>query len=97
MEALFSDLKHKQERPAFVVMRTVIGKGSPHKAGTSKAHGSPLGPEEVALTKEGLGLPKEEFYVPQAVHSYFKQRLERDEECERDWNDLFPPLGSRLS
>lgn len=89
MEALFTDLKRKQERPAFIVLKTVIGRGSPHKAGTSKAHGSPLGPEEVALTKEALGLPKEEFYVPQSVHSYFQQRLEKDEESEEEWNELF--------
>ncbi len=89
MESLFGELKKKQDRPVFIELRTVIGKGSPHKAGTSKAHGSPLGSEEVVLTKDALGLPKEEFYVPQAVLSYFEQRLEKDEGCEREWNELF--------
>jgi len=93
MEALFSDLRKKQERPVFVVLKTVIGKGSPHKAGTSKAHGSPLGPEEVALTKEALNLPKEEFYVPQAVYTYFAQRLEKDAQLEADWNELLKRWG----
>lgn len=89
MEALFGDLKKKQERPAFVVLKTIIGKGSPHKAGSSKAHGSPLGPEEVSLTKEALNLPKEEFYVPQSVYAYFEQRLVKDEQLEADWNEMF--------
>jgi transketolase len=89
MEKVFEELSRKQARPAFVVLRTVIGKGSPHKAGTSKAHGSPLGPEEVVLTKEALGLPKEEFYVPQSVRQYFEHRLEKDAALEAEWNHLY--------
>jgi len=89
MERVFEGLAQKQDRPALIVLDTVIGKGSPHKAGTSKAHGSPLGPEEVALTKEALGLPKEEFYVPQAVRQYFEHRLEKDAALEADWNQLY--------
>ncbi len=45
----------QQERPTIIAVRTTIGYGSPNKAGTSAAHGSPLGPEEVALTKKALG------------------------------------------
>jgi transketolase len=89
MEALFSKLKKKQDRPAFIAMKTIIGKGSPNKQGTSKAHGSPLGPEEVALTKEVLGLPKEEFYVPQSVRTYFEQRLVKNAQLEAEWDDMY--------
>ncbi len=88
MEALFGELRKKQERPTFISMKTIIGKGSPNKQGTSKAHGSPLGPEEVALTKEALGLPKEEFYVPQSVRTYFEQRLTKDAQLEAEWNEM---------
>ena len=45
------------DRPSLIVAHTVIGYGSPHKAGTSAAHGSPLGEEEVKLSKEALGWP----------------------------------------
>ncbi len=86
MEKVFGE---KQEKPTLIILHTVIGKGSPHKAGSSKAHGSPLGAEEVALTKEALGLPKEEFYVPQAVHQYFEHRLGKDAELEAEWNQLY--------
>lgn len=89
MEAIFGEIRKKQERPVLVVARTVIGKGSPHKAGTHKVHGSPLGPEEVAATKEALGLPKEEFYVPQSVRTFFEQKLEKDEALEAEWKEMF--------
>jgi len=89
MEQVFEGLSRKQDRPALIILHTIIGKGSPHKANSSKAHGSPLGPEEVALTKEALGIPKEEFYVPQAVRQYFENRLEKDEEIEAEWNQLY--------
>ena len=58
----------------YVMMRTIIGKGSPNKAGTHKVHGSPLGAEEVEATKKALGLPEEEFYVPQSVYNFFEQK-----------------------
>ncbi len=89
MEALFSNIRKKQEKPVLIIMRTVIGKGSPHKAGSSKAHGSPLGPDEVLASKEALGLPPEEFYVPQAVYSFFEQKLSKDAQLEIQWNDLY--------
>lgn len=87
MEAIFGDLRKKQERPALVIARTVIGKGSPHKAGTHKVHGSPLGAEEVEATKEALGLPKEDFCVAQSVLSFFEQKLEKQVDLEAEWNE----------
>lgn len=89
MEAVFGDLQTKQEKPTLIVLRTVIGKGSPHKAGTHKVHGSPLGSEEVAATKEALGLPKEEFFVPQSVRAYFEQKLIKEAALEEQWKELF--------
>lgn len=62
-------------RPTLVIAHTVIGKGSVNKSGTSKVHGSPLGPEEVALTKKALGLPEEAFYVAPSVRDFFAKRL----------------------
>jgi transketolase len=63
------------ERPSLVIARTVIGFGSPGVAGKSKAHGSPLGPDEVKRTKQALGWPLEpEFFVPDDVRAYFAER-----------------------
>lgn len=78
-----------QERPVMIIAHTIIGKGSPNKSGTSKVHGSPLGPEEVALTKEALGIPQEPFYVPQSVAEYFAARRVKQAELEKDWRELF--------
>ncbi len=89
MESVFGEIRRRQSKPVLVVCRTIIGRGSPHKEGTSKAHGSPLGAEEVALAKEALGLSKEEFYIPQSVLSFFAQKLEKEETLEMEWNDLF--------
>lgn len=55
------------ERPSLIACRTVIGFGSPNRGGTAKAHGEPLGAEELHLSKEALGLPQEPFWTdPQA-------------------------------
>ena len=78
------------ERPSLIMVKTVIGYGSPHKAGTAKAHGSPLGEEEVRLTKENLGWPTEPpFYVPDDVLAHFRQAVERGARQQADWQARF--------
>jgi transketolase len=63
-------------RPSLIVVRTVIGKGSPNRAGTSKAHGEKLGAEEAKKTKEALGWPLEPtFLIPDAVKTYLAARI----------------------
>lgn len=89
MEKTFNHIRESQNRPCFVILHTIIGKGSPHKAGTNKAHGAPLGVEEVEATKKVLGLSEEEFYVPQSVRTFFEQRLEKCIEKEQKWKELF--------
>lgn len=89
MDQLFQSLRKEQRRPVLVICKTIIGKGSPHKEGTSKVHGSPLGPEEVAATKEALGLPKDEFYVPPSVYTFFDQKKAGDAQLEADWNERY--------
>ncbi len=88
MEEIFSEIRDHQKKPCFIEMRTVIGKGSPHFEGTYKAHGAPLGPDEVALVKKNLGLPEEDFYVPQSIYTFFEQRLERGKQAEEKWEEL---------
>lgn len=89
MHEVVSKLRKEQTKPALVVVHTVIGKGSPHKAGSHKAHGSPLGPDEVKATKEALGLSLEEFYIPQAVISFFEQKREKLKEHQQKWQQQF--------
>jgi transketolase len=76
-------------RPSLIVVRTTIGYGSPNKANTSKAHGSPLGEEEVVLTKGALGwpFPKRTFYVPAEVREHM-DASSRGREAHAEWNGL---------
>lgn len=89
MDRLFQEIREKQEKPVFILAHTIIGKGAPTKSNTHKAHGSPLGEEEVKGAKKALGLPEEEFYMPQVVLDYFKQKIEKDAELEESWDDLY--------
>ncbi len=73
-------------RPSLIVCRTVIGYGSPNKAGTGAAHGEPLGQDEVRLAKEQLGWPYQEpFTIPEEAHSHFRQAKERGRRHQQDW------------
>lgn len=83
------EVREKQERPVLIIAKTVIGKGSPNKAGTHFVHGSPLGPEEIEATKKNLKIPEEPFYVPQAVTDFFKIKLKSDIEKEEKWQKNF--------
>jgi transketolase len=74
------------ERPSIISVRTVIGYGSPNKAGSHQAHGAPLGVDEVRLTKEAYGLdPDLTFHVPSDVLSHFRDAAERGESLVADW------------
>lgn len=74
-------------RPSLIAVRTVIGHGSPNKAGTSKSHGSPLGDDEIAATKEALGWPyTEPFTVPDEVREHLDAR-ERGAQLRADWDE----------
>lgn len=86
MESTFNQIRENQTRPVLVIVHTIIGKGSPHKEGTHKVHGSPLGAEEVKATKEALGLSLEDFYVPSAVSSFFSEKMSKDAEKEASWD-----------
>ncbi len=78
IHATLSAAKENQKKPTLVIANTIIGKGSPSKAGTHKVHGAPLGAEEVAATKKALDLSDEKFFIPQAVKAFFERKLETD-------------------
>lgn len=75
-------------RPSLIIARTRIGFGSPNRQGTAKAHGEPLGEEEVRLTKERLGWPSDlKFHVPADVLAGFREALARGQAWEAEWNE----------
>ncbi len=78
------------ERPSLVIVHTTLGYGSPNKAGTFQAHGSPLGAEEVEATKRNLGWPTTEpFYVPDDALAHFRVAIESGATVERAWEQRF--------
>jgi transketolase len=90
LEAAIRKATSQAERPTLIRVRTTIGYGSPHKAGTNKAHGSPLGPEEVALTKKALGWEwTEPFTIPPDALTHFRTALTRGTEAQKDWERRF--------
>jgi transketolase len=89
LDRIISKVKQEQHRPVFILAHTIIGKGSPGKANSNKAHGSPLGPEEVLATKKNLGIPLEEFYVPKALETYFEEKLKLQHQMQKQWEDTF--------
>jgi len=81
--------KSHTDAPTIILVHTVIGYGSPNKQGTSKAHGSPLGKDEIKLVKEGFGWPQEDFYIPGEALEHFREAVEKGLTYEDEWNKLF--------
>ena len=74
------------DRPSLIVLRSHIGFGSPNKQDTAEAHGSPLGPDEIRLTKEALEYPSQEpFYVAPEALAHWRTMAARGEKLESEW------------
>jgi transketolase len=77
-------------RPSIVICRTIIGYGSPNKAGTGGVHGSALGAEEVQLTKDALGWAyPDDFAEPQEALDHYRQAVPRGQAQQKDWESSF--------
>lgn len=77
-------------RPSLVCVRTTIGFGAPKKQGTAKAHGEPLGDEELNAAKENLGWPLEpRFLIPGDVLEFYRDAIDKGRDREIDWNMRF--------
>jgi len=91
-------------RPSLICVRTIIGYGAPNKQGTSKAHGEPLGDDELNAAKKNLGWPLEpRFLIPGDVLEFYREAVDRGGEMEADWTKRFeaykkeyPELGAEL-
>jgi transketolase len=86
LEEATRQAKAVEDRPSLVILRSHIAQGSPNKQDTGEAHGSPLGEDEVRLTKEVYGWPPDEqFLVPDEALEHFRKCLERGREAEEEW------------
>ena len=90
IDAAITSAKAQDEKPTLILMKTTIAYGSPNKAGTSGAHGAPLGEEEILLTKKNLGWPSEEpFFVPEEAKEVFGASIEKGQAAEDAWQEKF--------
>lgn len=78
--------KAETSRPSLICVRTTIGYGSPNKAGTCKAHGSPLGGDEVQATKDALGWSHGAFEVPDEIYAHYAALAKRGTELRTGWD-----------
>ena len=92
------EAKSEKSKPSIIICETVIGFGSPNRAGTSKAHGEPFPAEEIALTKEKLGLPIDKsFFVPEEIVNLRKITQEKGEKIQNQWNALWDNYKNKYS
>ena len=94
--------KKSADKPTLIVCKTAIGKGSPNRANTAKAHGEPLGPEEIALTRAALGWDHAPFEIPAAVYDDWSA-VATGADAQASWTTRFaayqaahPALASEL-
>jgi len=88
VDAAIADAKRSADRPTLIVCKTTIGKGSPNRAGTAKAHGEALGADEVKLTREALVWAHEPFVLPEDAYTAWDAKA-RGEEAESAWQATF--------
>ena len=104
IDAALRAARAETARPSLILARTHIGYGSPNKHDSFEAHGSPLGVDEVRLTKQNLGWPAEPpFLIPEAALAHFREVVERGVRDEAAWNarmtlyaQAFPDLAEEL-
>jgi transketolase len=105
-EEIEQAIRHAQttDKPSLIECKTIIGFGSPNKAGTADSHGAPLGDDEIERTKQKLGLPPDKkFFVPDEVREEMGTALEKGAKLEEEWKSklaeyekVYPVNGVRF-
>lgn len=95
IRAAIAAAKSDANRPSMIILDSIIGKGSPNKAGTHDVHGAPLGPDETVLAKRELGLPEDgRFIVESDAVTFFAQRREELAAARAAWQATFDAWGA---
>ena len=90
LDRAINEAKAVTDRPTLIVCRTHIGFGSPHRQDTSKAHGEPLGADEIVLTKQKLGWPwTDAFHVPEEALAEWRKCRDRGAKAHAEWQKRF--------
>jgi len=87
--------KHSADKPTLIVCKTSIGKGSPNRANTAKAHGEPLGAEEIKLTREALGWTYGPFEIPQSVYKDWDAKAS-GKKAQAAWDKTFAAYAKKF-
>ena len=82
------------DRPSLIACRTIIGFGAPNRQGSEKAHGAPLGGDEVAKTRAALNWPHEPFHIPQSIVAEWRKAGARGQAARRSWIERTKRLNS---
>jgi transketolase len=98
LQKAFDEFKKTNDKPTLIVVKSIIGFGSPNKANTHGAHGAPLGDDEIKLTKAAYGWPEnEKFYVPSEVLEYFNKTMgQRGQTASKDWASRFAEYKTKF-
>ena len=97
IENAINKAKENLDKPSFIEITTKIGYGSPKHEGTSSAHGSPLGEDDLAATKKVYGWKEEPFVVPSEVESHMKEVIEKGKQTEEEWNKKYNEYKEKYS
>lgn len=90
IENAIKKAKEETDKPSIVICRTHIGFGSPNKQDSASSHGSPLGEEEIKLTKEAYGWDSDKtFFIPEEALEVFRKEVSKGEESENKWKNDF--------
>lgn len=96
IDVAIKNAKANTQQPSLIACKTIIGFGSPNRAGTSKAHGEPLGADEVMLTKRALGLPENKsFYIAPGLYQLTEKAGKRGAKNEKNWEESFIAYESK--
>lgn len=102
VDRAIAQARKSADKPTLVIAKTHIGKGSPNRANTSKAHGEPLGADEIKLTREALGWAYEPFVIPEEVYAAWDAKA-AGAQSEADWDarfdayaEAFPELAAEF-
>jgi transketolase len=90
-----ADAKTSADKPTLIICKTHIGKGSPNRADTAKAHGEPLGAEEIKLTRESIGWNHPPFTIPNEVYADWDAKA-AGKATEQAWNDTFAAYKAKF-
>jgi transketolase len=93
VDRAIADARRGVDKPTLIVAKTQIGKGSPNRVNTAKAHGEALGPEEVKLTREAMGWPHEPFVVPKEVYAAWDATA-KGTAAQAEWESRFASYGA---